>query len=128
MVEYSLEEVNEFFRSNPEFVKYLNEFKAKMKQWDCSIDWLKELCKGKLAGSAFNFMDFTISKWSIDNSTVNIGLYNREDGLVYETNIQLPFFKALLINGMVFDINDSTKGLIHDLEKYIDEILEGGKI
>lgn len=27
MIEYSLEEVNEFFRNNPDYFEYLNEFK-----------------------------------------------------------------------------------------------------
>lgn len=126
--EWTLEEIIKYFKNHPRYVEFLDKFRTKITQWECTADWLRALCEGKLAGSEFNFMDCTINEYSRDCSTINIGLYNRETGKVEITQIYLLFFKVLLSQGMIFEINNSTKDLILDLEKHIDEILGGSKI
>lgn len=128
MAEYTLEDIKAIFISNPNFADFITKFKEKMEEWEYSVIWLKALCNGKLAGDAFNYMCFTIREYSIGNSTMDIGLYNLEIDETEVMSIKLPFFKVMLANGMVFDINESTNDLILNLGMYIDKILQGADV
>lgn len=94
----------------------LSRFKRITLSWTTSdFDKLIHL---KLAGSAYNFIDYTLPFY------VNIGVFDRNQGEIIEIQTSVGLFTAMLRDGYVFEVTEDNRGQIDELICLLKQLCE----
>ena len=72
----------------------------------------------KFAGSAYNFIDYTLPFY------VNIGVFDRNQGEIIEIQAWVGLFTAMLRDGYVFEITEDNRGQIDELVALLKQLCE----
>ena len=108
-----LEDSFELSVKDQQYIDLITQQLTKIVNFD---EMVAELSKSKLYGSAYNFIDFTKDQAN-KICKVNIGLYNRETGMVDETSVVPNIFIDIFTNLTAAQIQKKP-----DQEKYYKKL------
>lgn len=93
----NIKPVEDCFELSSKEQQYIDLLTKKITQIVNYDEMVAQLSKSKLYGSAYNFIDFTKDQAN-KICKVNIGLYNRETGMVDETSVVPNIFIDIFTN------------------------------
>lgn len=92
----------------------LSLFKRITLSW--TISDFDNLIHLKFAGSAYNFIDYTLPYY------VNIGVFDRDLGEIIEIQAWVGLFIAMLRDGYVFEVTEDNRGQIDELVALLKQL------
>lgn len=112
----NIKSVEDSFELSSKEQQYIDLLTKKITQIVNYDEMIAQLSKSKLYGSAYNFIDFTKDQAN-KICKVNIGLYNRETGMVDETSVVPNIFIDIFTNLTAAQIQKKP-----DQEKYYKKL------